>query len=107
MAMDLSRMDEMRLSYFHKKMSEFVERQAKRHTAALLAEEAAKVVEEAGTIVEADNAASAAVSEIARNLQEAIESVQVVVPIVVQVALASLEEAAAVEETESGALVAC
>ena len=69
MAMDLTGMDEMRLSYFHRKIFEIVERQANRHTAALAAEEAAKVAE-------AENVANAAASEIARNLEDAFVSVQ-------------------------------
>ena len=45
MAMDLSGMDGMRVSYFHRKMTEIVERQAKRHMTAQVFAAAARVAE--------------------------------------------------------------
>ena len=64
MAMDLTGMDEMRVSYFHKKMTEIVERQSKRHTDALEEEAAAYAAE-------AERAASASATEVPRDLDNA------------------------------------
>ena len=71
--MDLTGMDEMRLTYFHRKMSEIVVRQSKRHTDALEAEAAEYAAE-------AERAASASATEVARDLDTAFVDVLEVIP---------------------------
>ena len=73
MGMDLSGMDEMRLNYFHRKMSEIVDRQSKRHTEALEAEAAEYAAE-------AERAATASTMEVARDLDTAFTDVVEVIP---------------------------
>ena len=77
MGLDLSGMDEMRLTYFHRKMSEIVVRQSKRHTEALEAEAAEYAAE-------AERAASASATEVARDLDKAFVDVVEDIPTVVE-----------------------
>ena len=79
MGLDLNGMDEMRHDYFRQKMTQIVERQAQRHFVDVAAE--------------AEEAARAAASEVARNLEDDFAFEEEVVLIEVEVPLEdTLEE---------------
>ena len=93
MGLDLSDMDDMRRSYFDRKMTRIMERQAQRRTATVLDEAAARVAE-------AQAAATAIASLVARNLDDTFVNVEEVAQTVVQVVDASLEDGTPEKETD-------